>query len=236
MPDEPDKSRGLFPVLHAEAKTIQLIPDDPLSRTQVVHMTVPIILASGSAIRAQLLRKAGVSFEVTVPRIDEDAIKASMVAEAAKPRDIADALAEMKARKVSDKTPGAMVLGCDQVLDFGGTLLSKPLSTEDALNQLTAMRGARHMLLSAAVIYQDGQPIWRHVGQVRLRMRDVSDAYLQAYVGRNWDSIRHAVGGYKLEEEGVRLFASIDGDYFNVLGMPLLPLLNFLTLRGVIDG
>lgn len=236
MADEPDKSRGLSPVLHAEAKTIQLIPNDPLTRTQVVHMTVPIILASGSAIRAQLLRKAGVPFEVAIPRIDEDAIKASMVAEAAKPHDISDALAEMKARKVSDKTPGAMILGCDQVLDFGGTLLSKPLSPEDALNQLTAMRGARHMLLSAAVIYQDGQPIWRHVGQVRLRMRDVSDAYLQAYVGRNWDSIRHAVGGYKLEEEGVRLFASIDGDYFNVLGMPLLPLLNFLTLRGVIDG
>jgi septum formation protein len=236
MADEPAKSRGLSPVLHAEVKTIQLIPDDPLTRTRVVHMTVPIILASGSAIRAQLLRKAGVPFEVTIPRIDEDAIKASMVAEAAKPRDIADALAEMKARKVSDKTPGAMVLGCDQVLDFGGTLLSKPLSPEDALTQLTAMRGARHMLLSAAVIYQDGQPIWRHVGQVRLRMRDVSDAYLQAYVGRNWDSIRHAVGAYKLEEEGVRLFDSIDGDYFNVLGMPLLPLLNFLTLRGVIDG
>ncbi|MDK3071782.1 nucleoside triphosphate pyrophosphatase [Sedimentitalea sp. JM2-8] len=199
-------------------------------------MAIPIVLASGSAIRAQLLRQVGVPFQVVIPRIDEDAVKSSMVAETAKPRDIADALAEMKARKVSDKVPGAMVLGCDQVLDFGGTLLSKPLSPDDALHQLAAMRGARHMLLSAAVIYQDGQPIWRHVGQVRLRMRDASEAYLKAYVDRNWETIRHAVGGYKIEEEGVRLFASIDGDYFNVLGMPLLPLLNFLALRGVIDG
>lgn len=91
------------------------------------------------------------------------------------------------------------------------------------------------MLLSAAVICQDGRPIWRHVGQVRLRMRECSDAYLSGYVSRNWDSIRHAVGAYKLEEEGVRLFTTIDGDYFNVLGMPLLELLNFLVLRGVIE-
>ncbi|WP_171123780.1 MULTISPECIES: nucleoside triphosphate pyrophosphatase [unclassified Ruegeria] len=198
-------------------------------------MSVPIILASGSSIRAQLLRNAGVPFTVQTARVDEETAKRALLAEDASPRDIADTLAEMKARKVSDKFPGAMVLGCDQVLDFDGRLLSKPETPTDALSQLRAMRGKRHMLLSAAVIYQDGEPIWRHVGQVRLRMRMSSDAYLRDYVDRNWDSIRHAVGAYKLEEEGVRLFATIDGDYFNVLGMPLLELLNFLAVKGVID-
>ncbi|CUH49933.1 Maf family protein [Ruegeria atlantica] len=198
-------------------------------------MSVPIILASGSSIRAQLLRNAGVPFTVQTARVDEDTAKRALLAENAPPRDIADTLAEMKARKVSDKKPGAMVLGCDQVLDFDGQLLSKPETPEDALAQLKAMRGKRHILLSAAVIYQNGEPIWRHVGQVRLRMRMSSDAYLRDYVDRNWDSIRHAVGAYKLEEEGVRLFATIDGDYFNVLGMPLLELLNFLAVKGMID-
>ena len=198
-------------------------------------MSVPIILASGSSIRAQLLRNAGVPFTVQTARVDEDTAKRALLAENAPPRDIADTLAEMKARKVSDKNPGAMVLGCDQVLDFDGQLLSKPETPKDALAQLKAMRGKRHMLLSAAVIYQNGEPIWRHVGQVRLRMRMSSDAYLRDYIDRNWDSIRHAVGAYKLEEEGVRLFATIDGDYFNVLGMPLLELLNYLAVKGVID-
>ena len=202
---------------------------------RVFHMSVPIILASGSAIRAQLLKNAAVPFEVQVARVDEDSIKAALLAEGASPRDIADALAEAKARKISSKMPEHMVLGCDQVLDFEGEIISKPKSRDDAFDQLCAMRGNRHMLLSAAVIYKDGQPIWRHVGQVRLRMRDASDRYLQDYLDRNWDSVQHAVGAYKLEEEGVRLFSRIDGDYFNVLGMPLLELLNYLTLQGVID-
>ncbi|GGX39834.1 Maf-like protein [Tateyamaria omphalii] len=199
-------------------------------------MNTPIVLASGSSIRAQLLQNAGIEFEVMVPRIDEEAVKEALIAEEASPRDIADALAEMKARKVADKVPGAMIIGCDQVLSFDNDLLSKPIDPMDAAEQLRAMRGQRHMLLSAAIIYHEGKPIWRHVGQVRLRMRNVSDAYLDGYIDRNWDDIRHSVGAYQLEAEGVRLFHSIEGDYFNVLGMPLLELLAFLTLRGVIDG
>ncbi len=197
-------------------------------------MSDPIILASGSQIRAQMLTNAAVPFEVMVARVDEQAVKAALLAEQASPRDIADALAELKARKISDKRPGALVLGCDQVLDFRGRLLSKPESPDEAFEQLAEMRGDRHSLLSAAVIVENGQPIWRHVGQVRLRMRQVSDGYLQEYIERNWESIRHAVGGYKLEEEGVRLFSGIDGDYFNVLGLPLIELLNYLSLRGAI--
>ena len=197
-------------------------------------MAQNFILASGSAIRTQLLRQAAVDHTVEVPRIDEAMIKESLVSEAVSPRDIADTLAEMKARKISEKHARALVLGADQVLEHRGTLLSKPADPADAVDQLRSLRGDRHSLLSAAVICEDGKPIWRHVGQVRLRMRDASDAYIDDYVSRNWGSIRHAVGSYKLEEEGVRLFSHIDGDYFNVLGMPLLELLNYLTLRGEI--
>lgn len=198
-------------------------------------MSIHIILASGSAARTQMLRQACVPHETQIARVDEQMIKASMIAEGAPPRDIADALAEMKAAKVSEKNLENLVIGCDQVLEHGGKLLSKPESPEHALEQLKAMRADRHTLLSAAVIYENGKPLWRHIGQVRLRMRDVSDSYLASYVQRNWDSIQHAVGGYKLEEEGVRLFSRIEGDYFNVLGMPLLEILNYLTLRGDLE-
>ncbi len=197
-------------------------------------MVIPLVLASGSSIRAQLLRNANVEFEVMVPRVDEDSVKLAMMAEAALPRDIADALAEMKARKISGKLPGAWVIGCDQVLDFKGQLISKPETPDQAVAQLVQMCGQVHKLFSAAVIYENGQPIWRHVGQVRLRMRKTSDDYLNDYVTRNWDEIRHCAGAYMLEAEGVRLFDTIDGDYFNVLGMPLLEILNFLAQRGVI--
>jgi septum formation protein len=198
-------------------------------------MVMSIILASGSETRAHMLQQAGVGFDIIVPRIDEQMIKESLLADGATPRDIADALAEAKARKIAQKHHDAFVIGCDQVLDFQGKLLSKPQSPAGAIQQITTMRGERHMLLSAAVIYHEGKPIWRHIGQVRLRMRKASDHYIKDYVDRNWESIRHTVGGYKLEEEGVRLFHSIEGDYFNVLGMPLLELLAFLTLRGVIE-
>ena len=198
-------------------------------------MSTHIVLASGSAIRAQLLRQANVNVEVERARVDEGAIKAALLSEGASPRDIADALAEAKARKVSGRHPNRLVLGCDQVLDFEGRLLSKPVTPETALEQLKDMRGKRHTLLSAAVIYRDGMPLWRHVGQVRMAMRQSSDSYLEDYVARNWASIRHAVGAYKLEEEGVRLFTTIDGSYFNVLGLPMLEIISYLGLQGIIE-
>lgn len=193
-----------------------------------------LILASGSDIRATLLRNAGVAFRVVTARIDEDAVRVALQAEGATPRDIADTLAEMKAAKVAGKEPGALVIGCDQVLALGSEILAKPESPEDAIAQLTAMRGRAHQLLSAAVIYAEGRPQWRHVGVVRLHMRDASDAFIADYVARNWDDIRHCVGGYQIESEGVRLFHRIEGDYFNILGLPLLELLSYLTLRGTL--
>ena len=195
-------------------------------------MPQKLVLASSSGIRRQMLENAGVSFEVSLPRVDEDAVRQSLLAEAASPRDIADALAELKARKVSTRMPEALVLGCDQVLSFDGQIMAKPVSRDDAEQQLRQLRGARHQLLSAAVIYEDGQPIWRFVGTVRLQMRDFSDSFLTTYLDRNWPDISNSVGGYKLESEGVRLFTRVDGDYFTVLGMPLLEILSYLTLRG----
>ncbi|NVO26022.1 septum formation protein Maf [Donghicola sp. C2-DW-16] len=193
-----------------------------------------IILASGSEIRAQLLRNAGLEVEIIPARVDEEAIRTALEMEEAKPRDVADALAEAKARKISAKHPDAIVLGCDQVLAMGNTIYSKPATPEIARAQLTELRGQPHQLLSAAVIYQGAEPKWRHVGVARLRMHSFSDAYLDAYLARNWDSIRHSVGCYKLEEEGVRLFSSVQGDYFTILGLPLVELLAYLGVTGSI--
>ena len=195
-----------------------------------------IILASGSSIRAALLTQAGIPFEARPARVDEDAIKAALLMEEATPRDVADALAEFKARKIAEKDPGAVVIGSDQVLEYQGRILSKPETAEDAAEQLRTLRGTQHKLLSAVVVYHEAEPVWRYVGQVRLLMRDISDEYLADYVARNWPGIGESVGSYKLEEEGARLFSRIEGDYFTVLGLPLLELIGFLTQRGEIDG
>ncbi len=199
-------------------------------------MTDRIVLASGSQIRQTLLRNAAIPFDVEVARIDEDALRQSLQAEDAGPRDIADTLAEQKARKVGLKIPEALVIGCDQVAAFEGEILAKPTDPDDAFWQLRKMSGAKHQLLSAAVIYHESQPVWRHVGVVRMHMRQVSETYLHDYIERNWASIRHSVGAYKLEEEGVRLFHRVEGDYFHVLGLPLMELIAYLTLRGTLPG
>lgn len=195
-----------------------------------------ILLASASQIRLTLLRAAGIAVESYPARIDEDAIRAALEAEGAHARDVADALAEMKARKVADRHPDRLVLGCDQVLELDRALFSKPESPEHALAQLQALRGKTHKLLSAAVLYEGGKPVWRHVGEARLTMRQVSDGYLTDYIARNWDQIRHSVGCYQLEAEGVRLFSAIQGDHFTILGLPLLPLLNNLSDRRIIPA
>lgn len=191
-----------------------------------------LILASASEVRAQLLRNAGLSVVIIPARIDEEAIRPALEAEGATPRDIADGLAEMKAAKISAKYPGAMVLGADQVLEFKGQIFSKPDTPETAVAQLLALSGQTHRLLSALVVCRDGAPVWRHTGEVRLTMRRLSEPFVRVYVARNWESIRWSVGGYKLEEEGVTLFSAIEGDYFSVLGLPLIPFLNWLHVRG----
>lgn len=220
------------------AAVSHLCTTGPTEQSKSIHsiapMVKPFILASSSETRLRLLQAAGLDLIQRNPRIDEAAIRAALEADHATPRDIADALAEMKARKIADRAGDALVLGCDQVLEFRHQVWGKPETPEDAIAQLTAFRGQSHKLLSAVVLYDAGQPIWRHTGEVRLTMRVVSDHWLHAYVARNWDSIRHSVGGYKLEEEGIRLFSAIEGDYFTILGLPLLPLLGYLGERGFI--
>jgi septum formation protein len=198
-------------------------------------MKPDFLLASASQIRADLLRAAGLAVTQQPARVDEESIRLALEAEGARPRDIADALAEMKARKISERHPLPWVIGCDQVLEFAGKAFGKPETPDAARAHLSALRGRTHILHSAVVLYHEGKPVWRFVGEVRLTMREFSDAYRDTYLARNWESARHSVGCYKIEEEGVRLFSRIEGDHFTLLGLPLLPLLDYLSGRGVIE-
>jgi septum formation protein len=195
----------------------------------------PLILASSSSIRAQLLRNAGLIPEIKPARVDEETIRRSLKADNTQPRDIADALADAKARKIAQRNPDTLVLGCDQVAAFQSEILTKPTTQDQAVSQLTLLSGQTHKLHSAAVLYHDARPIWRQIGTVSLTMHALSPDFIKAYAARNWPSISHAVGGYKLEEEGVRLFSAIQGDYFHVLGLPLIELLSYLTQRGDLE-
>ena len=198
-------------------------------------MPLPLVLASASPTRKALLENAAVSVDTAPARVDEESLRAAMSAAAIMPRDMADQLAEAKARKVSGRLPGRLVLGCDQVLDHRGDALGKARNAAELREQLLQLRGDTHILWSAAVLYRDGRPLWRHIGEARMTMADFSDDYLDGYLARNGAQLETTVGGYMLENEGVRLFSRIDGDYFTVLGLPLLAVLRQLARIGELD-
>ncbi len=211
-----------------------VIPSRPINRrTQNEVMVLPrLVLASNSESRARMLASAGLSFGREPVRIDEAAIRASLEADGASPRDIADALAEFKARKGHDRHPDAVVLGSDQVLALKGRILGKAADREAAAHQLAELQGQTHMLLSSAVIYNDGAPVWRGIGQARMTMHALTPAQIDAYLDIAWPEVSSSVGAYHAEAYGARLFSRIDGDWFTVLGLPLLDVLSFLRLRG----
>lgn len=187
-----------------------------------------LLLASASPVRARLLEAAGVALRIAPARIDEAAVRDSLLAEGAAPRDIADRLAELKAQAVSAANPGALVIGADQVLEFRGSVIGKSPDLASARALLRSLSGARHNLVTAAAIARDGAVLWRHVTRVGLDMRELSEAFLDAYLASEGEAILGSVGCYHLEGRGAQLFSRIDGDYFAVLGLPLLPLLDAL--------
>ncbi len=191
-----------------------------------------LILASTSAVRRKMLENAGLAFDAMPPMVDEEALKEALRAKGNNARDIADALAEAKASKLSAKHPTALVIGADQTLEFdGGAMFDKPPTPAEAVRQLTMLSGKSHRLFSAAVVAAAGIPVWRHVGVVKLLVRPLSAAFIDDYVAHNWEAIRHCVGCYQIEGEGAQLFARIEGDHFDIMGLPLLPLLAFLRER-----
>jgi septum formation protein len=193
-----------------------------------------LVLASTSPIRAALLRQAGVTIETDPARLDETEVKTSFRAEGASAAACAEALAELKAQRVSGRHPGALVVGADQMLECEGVWFDKPLDRAQAADQLRALRGKTHTLVAAVVAVSDGRRLWQHVAHARLTMRPFSDAFLSDYLDRVGDRATESVGAYQLEADGVQLFAHIDGDHFTILGLPLLPLLGFLRDRGIL--
>lgn len=191
------------------------------------------MLASASAARRRLLAQAGIAAEPALARLDEAEIKRSLGAAGASPRELAVALAELKAESVSRRRPGALVIGADQVLVAGDRVFDKPADRAEARAQLRALAGGEHRLVSAVAVALDGKAIWRHVGDARLRMRAIADASLEAYLEAVGEAALASVGAYQLEGPGAQLIAEVEGDYFTVLGLPLLPLLAFLREHGV---
>ena len=182
-----------------------------------------------------MLRAAGIEVEAHPALIDEAIIKESLVANGIKSRDIADALAEAKALKVSGKYPSALVLGCDQILlTANGQILDKPETPEEARKHLAMLSGTTHKLIGAAVICENGKSVWRVVDTAQMRMRALSSHYIDQYVGTYWEHIRHCVGCYRIEAEGAQLFSSVSGSQFTIIGLPLLPVLDYLRIRGLL--
>ena len=180
-----------------------------------------------------MLANAGLVFDIETSGVDEDEIKRSLLSERAAPQEIAEKLAELKALRVSSRRPGAMVVGGDSTLAANGRLFDKPADVAAARKQLLALRGQTHELFSSVVVARDGVRLWHWNERARLTMRPFTEPFLDAYLARAGESVLSSVGAYQLENLGAHLFTRVDGDYFTILGLPLLPLLSFLAVHGI---
>jgi septum formation protein len=193
----------------------------------------PVVLASTSTARRAVLEGAGVPFEAARSGVDEDAAKAELLAGGAGPRAVAEALAQRKAVAVSQERPG-LVIGADQTLELDGRLYDKAADLEAARSRLRELRGRAHQLHSAVAVAEGGRPIWAETVSATLTMRDFSDAFIEDYLAAEGAAALGSVGCYRLEGPGVQLFSQIDGDYFTILGLPLMGLMELLRARGVL--
>lgn len=199
-------------------------------------MTEKLILASGSPFRLAMLKNAGLDVEAVPAKVDERALEAPLKDSGASPEDVAAILAEAKATEVSERLPGALVLGCDQTLSLGDEVFHKPADMEGARRHLLALSGKTHQLNSAAVLVRDGAVLWRHVGIANLTMRKLDPAFIGRHLARVGAKALSSVGAYQIEGEGIQLFEQVEGDHFTIVGLPLLPLLTELRSLGAIDG
>ncbi|RWN64056.1 Maf-like protein [Mesorhizobium sp.] len=199
-------------------------------------MAEKIILASGSPFRKALLVHAGVAVEAVLAAVDERALEAPLQGSGISPEDVALVLAEAKAAEVSERKPGALVLGCDQTLSLGDEVFHKPADMEAARRHLLALSGRTHQLNSAVVLARDGAVLWRHVGVASLTMRKLDPAFIGRHLARVGAKALSSVGAYQIEGEGIQLFERVEGDYFTIVGLPLLPVLAKLREFGAIDG
>lgn len=194
-----------------------------------------LVLASASGIRRTLLESAGLAVEVEPASIDEAAVKAAMQAEGAVAEAVAVELAVRKAQAVAARHPEALVLGADQMLECAGTWFDKPADRAAAGRQLHTLAGRTHRLISAVAVVEDGREVWRSADAATLHMRALSAAFIDRYLDRMGAAALASVGAYQLEGLGAQLFTRVEGDYFTVLGLPLLPLLAFLRQRGMLE-
>ncbi|EGY02607.1 Nucleotide-binding protein implicated in inhibition of septum formation [Nitrospirillum viridazoti Y2] len=210
--------------------------DFPAAVPIAVLATQPVVLASGSQTRLSLLRGAGLEVVAHRPGVDEEEVKLSCKAGGLTVEETAEALAELKASRVAAKVPAAYVIGADQMLECEGRWFDKPEDRAGAAEQLRALSGRTHRLVTTAVLFHNNSRVWHQTDQAKLTMRTLSDDFIERYLDAAGDAVLTSVGGYQLEALGAQLFTRVAGDHFTILGLPLLPLLGFLRVRGVLPS